>query len=269
MINERLSSSDVMWTDTAYSHANYDFFPLTPKIGTLLNKGRTVYVFHVTSPEKAVQNLKPIEGTKKSISTATKLPKDTLKYLEGVHHHGALYYLKGSLVVNVNTDAMTKPDEQGRRWMDLSSVDSQLLQKYRDYKNNDKELKSLKSKFEKALKRKDIPENKKIIQQYLIKYIDASTKFTEENVKFILDRLQKSDASDDPGYSFDWNELVVNNIKLIDVIYELNEEDDVTSQDMKKTVSGKAIEIPKKTSATKKKQMITDFVSSRLKKVGE
>jgi len=206
-----LEGIEAKWVEHAFELAwMRGLFPLTPEIGKILNKGKRVNTFHITSIEK-LDTLKSIVGSKKSISTTTRVPSSTINNgLMGIWESGVLFYLEGTLLVKGLDDIMSRPDNEGRRWIGFDYGDAEELWMIEFNKNNFKERGRDISWMKTGSK-----EQNQEIRKYLKDYVDTATKFGKqyrhELLQYFLDR--------DNTYA-DWDELVVNQVKLIDVIWD-------------------------------------------------
>lgn len=206
-----LEKIEAKWVEHAFELAwMRGLFPLTPEIGMILNKGKRVNTFHTTSI-KSLDKLKSLVGSKKSISTTTKVPN-----LRGIWEGGVLFYLEGTLLVKGLDDIMSRPDNEGRRWIGFDYGDAEELWMSEFGKNKFNQRGKKIAKME-----TDSKEQNEEIRKYLKEYIDTATKFAKkyryEILKYFIDK--------DNTYA-SWNELVVNQIKLIDVIWDTSYVDD-------------------------------------------
>jgi len=191
---------EIQWLKKSPELAAEYWFPLTPSIAKILNKGKTIKSFHITSFKKLNQ-LKSLEGTNKSISTMTRNKNIKLyRDLKAHWNHGVLCYLEGNIVLESKTDIMSVPDNTGRRWIKFDAPGSNITSF------------SLQSKF------KDFIDKEAGDFKYdLKKYIDASNKFAQENTTEILTTTFGGDLYDEE--LGDADEIVVNRIKLLDCAY--------------------------------------------------
>ena len=117
---------EIQWLKKSYELAATYHFPFTPVIANILNQGKTITSFHITSFEKLSQ-LKSLEGTKKAISTMTVARKNRLyKDLNAHWNNGVLCYLKGNLIIESKVDILSIPDDTGRRWIQFGAPGSAI-----------------------------------------------------------------------------------------------------------------------------------------------
>jgi hypothetical protein len=243
LLNEKVTG--VQWLDKAYNLAfNNHKIPMSPTIGNILNKGKRIRAFHVTSPEKLSQ-LNSLQGTKKSISCMTRVPDRLLnpdvRKIQGVWNSGVIFYLEGTLLLKARADIGSSPDEQGRRWVGLPPIHHNKWEKVvaKD-EMLDKISKQIyaNNAFGHPLRGK-VKIEPKLLYKALFRYIELAEKFVKENNEGIESEF-KSMKKDN------WNELLLNDIELIDAIWDGNEGDrkEVKSK-LESMVSGEVI-APKK-----------------------
>lgn len=211
-----LEKIEAKWVEHAFEMAwMKGLFPLTPEIGRILSKGRRVHTFHITSKE-SLDKLKSLVGSKKSISTTTYVPNQTMNGLKGIWESGVLFYLEGTLLVKGLVDIMSRPDNEGRRWIGFDDGDAEELWLI-ELENNKLHGRGRSiAQMETGSK-----EQNQEIRKYLKDYVDIATKFAKQHRYELLQYFIDKDNS----YA-DWDELVVNEIKLIDVIWDSSYVDD-------------------------------------------
>lgn len=197
--------TDVKWLQKTFDHCLDGNFPLTPKIAKALYDNKAV-VFHISDPLR-ILDLKKLIGTKKSLSTFTKMYSYQLNDIRGIQTKGGLLLqLEGNLVFKADSDIMSMPDEQGRRWISAKWIRSagDFFEKLDNIKDAlyDKIPKNLKSTWreDKQLKRSFISDYIKGVEDYVINNI--------EDLKELI--ANQSGGS--------WDEILVNEIKILDVL---------------------------------------------------
>jgi hypothetical protein len=234
--------ADVQWLGKAYDFAfNKGKIPMSPKIGNILNKSKRVRAFHITSPEKLSQ-LNSLQGTKKSISCMQHIPDTAFRgnKITGIWHNGVLFYLEGTLLVKAKRDIMSEPDEQGRRWVLLPS---RYRSRWEDVVAKDKEMRHLDRQM-----RGQIEPDKAVVKKYgdnwknyllhkkLYRYIKLAEWFVKQDSLGIADEY----IDDLDVFMSDWDEILLNDIKLIDAIWDGREGDKTKIiPQLKSMVSGK------------------------------
>lgn len=219
LLSEKIQQ-DVAWVGKAYEFAQEKKFPLTPSIGKLMNKNKRVTAFHVTSPEiDNLKRFKSLEGSKKSISCMTKIPQRTTDTLQGIHRHGVMFHVEGDLIIKGKVDIMSEPDEQGRRWFkfddQLNTEGASELQRiWTDMLNNDSKRKKI---FNSMVNEWDEKKIKNLYRDFIKRHVELAEEFTKKYA-FKIRRTFVSGDIDDTWSP--WNELLLNNIKLLDVIFD-------------------------------------------------
>ena len=101
-----------------WSSFDYVMLPLSPSIlGRIMKQTRDT-VFHVLS-WKDIDNLKRLQGKKKSISAFFRMEAESIE--DGVQSGGAIVAeLEANVLFSGEEDIMSKPDKTGRRWIDFA-----------------------------------------------------------------------------------------------------------------------------------------------------
>lgn len=197
--------TDVKWLQKTFNHCMDCNLPLTPKIAKALYDTKKT-VFHITDPLR-IFDLKKLSGSKKSISSFTKMFDYQLRNMGGVQTNGGLLlHIEGNLMLDSKSDIMSMPDEQGRRWISNEWIDQA----------NDffAELHKINANIKIELKIKsigDLTVNKQLRRTFISEYI----KRTEEHV---LKNTKELKALIDSQYGGSWDELLVNEINIKDVL---------------------------------------------------
>jgi hypothetical protein len=105
---------------------------------------------------------------------------------------------------------MSRPDNEGRRWIGFDYGDAEGLWMSEFSKRNFNQRGKKIAQMETGSK-----EQNEEIRKYLKEYVDTATKFAKQYRHEILQYFIDKDNT----YA-DWDELVVNQIKLIDVIWD-------------------------------------------------
>ena len=251
LLSEKVT--DVKWVSKAYTFAYSRKFPFTPKIAKILNEGKRVRAFHITSIKKLDQ-LDSLQGTKKSISCMTRIPNSSMRIdIPGIWNSGVMFYLEGTLLIKGDDDIMSEPDEQGRRWAELHG---NIYLDWFEFLEKDSKLRSIlddmngtrmvKYYTSSEKSKEDTKLRGEILRKYVERYIQLAEKFAEQNKSELADAFI-FDRNDDPN---GWDELLLNDIKLIDVIWGgfedgpyMMDDDEVNKvkSKLKSMISGKVI----------------------------
>ena len=217
--------------------------PISPAIfKRIFPKSVRSTVFHVTDVD-GIAKLKKIQGKKRSISAFYNM--DTSMIDHGIQTEGGyVVELEGDVLVAAEDDLATAPDKSGRRWITFST----LMNNPDDYpaglggktklkgmqKDIEEMMKTIVIKFQEPYDRKFFPDvnkswihlrrelenDKKLLSLVIKDYIDNmewimkkySKKLTSLFTKYLKKRTLKVDP--DSGDIPEWDELVVNNIKI-------------------------------------------------------
>jgi hypothetical protein len=230
---------DVKWLQKSYYFAAMGYLPLTPNIAKILNGEKRMQVFHVTDADNT-NRLKALEGTKKTVSAMNRIPIVTREDITGVWGNGVMFSMDGTVIINAKGDINSSPDESGRRWINLSDFspysDSKFAREFKDYLMLDKRLATLRKKLMKDYEQpgtiKDIKLSLsgKELNEFLTLYITRAMEWLKASSPDIgnhsdeIIRLAQSDTL--TGVS-DYNEILVNQIKLTAAIVNVVEMEDM------------------------------------------
>ena len=217
--------------------------PISPSIfKRIFPKSVRSTVFHVTDYD-GIEKLKKLQGKKSSISAFYNMSTEMIDY--GIQTEGGyVVELEGDVLVAAEDDLATAPDKSGRRWITFST----LMNNPDDYpaglggktklkgmeKDIEEMMKTIVIKFQEPDDRKFFPDvnkswihlrrelenDKKLLSLVIKDYIDNmewimkkySKKLTSLFTKYLKKRTLKVDP--DSGDIPEWDELVVNNIKI-------------------------------------------------------
>jgi hypothetical protein len=254
---------ETQWIEKSYDLASKYYFPFTPEVVKMLKGGERIKSFHITSFEKLNQ-LKSLEGTKKSISTFTRSKsKDLYKNLKIHWNHGILCYLEGDKVFKSTSDIMTVPDDTGRRWIKFNNpgnrVNADIIQSKFEKFMISNNMETLRDEILKANLEKDFSKEMNVKRNiYLKEYFKLAAEFARIHSNEILSKLGGEDLTDDE--LSDTDEVVLNNIKLLDCAYS-NEATPEEAQLINKIFPGEKISIPVNTGKTY--DIVNNFIKTR------
>lgn len=222
-------SGKPMWLKTNVQHISENRIPMTPTMGAALFSNRTIRTFHVTSIE-GVKGIKNLVQQKKPISTFTFMEDTYISKMRGIQTNGGIIFeILGKTLYAGMQDIMSRPDQRGRRWLDISTVIPS----------------SLRSEFDSLLtqwKRENGQNltNAKSMGQYRI--IASYTIMCEQFIKKHANDIRKYALSRSLGMG--WNEILVYNIQARDVLWTTSRADWTTSFEMikKKAEQGRELD---------------------------
>ena len=219
-INERESNLKTLaWFKKSYEHALRFRIPITPKLGKLLNDSIRITTFHITSIDN-ILNIRSLISKKKSLSTFTEMSDFFLEDMDGIQTEGTiLFQFEGDLLINAGYDIMSRPDEQGRRWLTVGELKNTDFFDYKWKDFQDEIDKKFSVDWQQHLYHSAenydydatwIKSNAKEISNYLNYYIKRAEEFVLTNKKIFLEMFSVK--------SGEWNEILVNNISVKDVL---------------------------------------------------
>jgi len=199
-------------------------------------------VFHVTDVD-GIAKLKKVQGKKSSISAFYNMSTDMIDH--GIQTEGGyVVELEGDVLVAAGDDLATQPDKSGRRWITFST----LMNNPDDYpaglggktklkgmqKDIEEMMKTMVIKYQEPDDRRFLPDVNKswihlrrelegdgkrlslVIKDYFLYMESIMKKYSKKLAPLFTKYLKKRTLSVDPdsGDVPQWDELVVNNIKI-------------------------------------------------------
>jgi len=231
----------------------------TPVSPTLIKRhigNIKVGAFHVTDPAGLTTIKSKIEGSAKSLSTFLTFGEDS-KIMDGFgvqSKGGIILELEGLLLGHSIVDMETQPDESGRRWIHpdnfekiygvsykINTLKKALLKKpswkkvaekvKKVNKSNDKKIDMDKYFFESAVWYTEHFENKSFKYKLIKEYMDMveAVVWKKNSAKIKKNFGKNLTAIDKRHAEFSWNELIISNVKVKDMLLMYNE--DMSSTD--------------------------------------
>ena len=200
---EQQQLNELKWLANVQSHIVRMDIPLTPSLVNYIWGKQRVTTFHV-GDVNGIDDMSKIVGTRKSLSTFRFMDKELLKDMKGIQTEGGIIYqIEGDLQFDAPVDILSGPDESGRRWVVLHVLPENLkLKFYDEFKNH--------NSFN------DINEPKDLISYY--RWIDGFIKTHSKEIReYFTDIKTHRD-----GKLNSWNETVVNNIQIKDILWREN-----------------------------------------------
>ena len=195
-------SNSPKWTDNYKWHIG-DSIPLTPTITKLIFEGKKSVAFHISDIDHN-KDVMSLEGTKKPISCFTYYKDMENTKITPHTKGGVVYLLEGDLLFSLNKDAMSKPDESGRRWISSNNFPSKFRNEMCEWRGKN----SIPTDFY----------SKKEYYIYLKKYIPFIEGLVKKHVEEIR-RFCNLYWWDSEGVKEDdYNEIVLSNIKVKEVL---------------------------------------------------
>ena len=200
---EQQQLNELKWLANVQSHIVRMDIPLTPSLVNYILGKQRVTTFHVGDVH-GIDDMSKIVGTRKSLSTFRFMDKELVGNMKGIQTEGGIIYqIEGDLQFDAPVDILSGPDESGRRWVVLHILPENLkLKFYDEFKNH--------NSFN------DINEPKDLISYY--RWIDG---FIKTHAKEIREYFTDIKTHRD-GKLNSWNETVVNNIQIKDILWREN-----------------------------------------------
>jgi len=200
---EQQQLNELKWLANVQSHIVRMDIPLTPSLVNYIWGKQRVTTFHVGDVH-GIDDMSKIVGTRKSLSTFRFMDKELLEDMKGIQTEGGIIYqIEGDLQFDSPVDILSGPDESGRRWVVLHILPENLkLKFYHEFKNH--------NSFN------EINEPKDLISYY--RWIDGFIKTHAKEIREYFTDIKKHRE----GKLNSWNETVVNNIQIKDILWREN-----------------------------------------------
>ena len=202
---EQQQLNELKWLANVQSHIVRMDVPLTPSLVNYIWGSQRVTTFHV-GDVNGINEIGAMVGTRKSLSTFRFMDKELVKNMKGVQTEGGIIYqIVGDLQFDSPTDVMSAPDETGRRWVNIRSF-------HNDFQNK------VELEYVKYEKFGDMDELSKSPKN-LIEYYRLMDQLVRENAKEIREYFTDIKKNRGGRESL-WNETVVNNIEVKDILWK-------------------------------------------------
>ena len=217
-----LLNEAVAWTYELLSLIEGKKIPLSPSIINLLYEDKIIDAFHISDTDN-ITNLSKIIGKRNTISSFLYYNESRIKKLAGVQTKGGIIYnLEGKLVFNSNSDIMSENDKSlNRRWISADTLSQDVYKDLIEFiKDNSRAEKNL---------------------NYIKAYLNAVKTSIIKHKNKIKNRIINHIINTEYG---DWNEILVKNIKIKEILYKPKENDDeeVITEDLKKICNNVVVE---------------------------
>jgi hypothetical protein len=201
---EQQQLNELKWLANVQSHIVKMDVPLTPSLVNYIWGKQRVTTFHV-SDVHGIDHIASMVGTRKSLSTFKFMEKTMLSKMRGVQTEGGIIYqIIGDLQFDAPSDIMSTPDEIGRRWINIFSFPD-------NFRNRLEHEYEVHEKF-RHMNEPSGP-SKDLIEYYRL--IDRLVKEYAKEIREHFTDIKKNRG----GRESSWNETVVNNIQVIDILW--------------------------------------------------
>lgn len=198
---EQQQLNELKWLSNVQSHIDKLDIPLTPSIVNYIWGKQRVTTFHI-GDVNGIDRMGEMVGTKRALSTFRYMEKNMLLGMKGIQTEGGIIYqIIGDLQFDAPADIMSTPDESGRRWITLHVLPKNFIDK-------------IVKEFPEHNNFNDINEPKDLINYY--RWVDGLVK---EYAKEIREHFTDIKTNRGGRESF-WNETVVNNIQIVDILWK-------------------------------------------------
>lgn len=259
--------NEIIMSGKSYQFAMERLFPLAGKIGDKIWEKQRIRGFHITKPEN-INGLKSMTGSRKALSVSTRIPGSSIIHIEGPVSAGMMVWVEGDVLFKSYSDLGSKPDENGRRWISLRKLSTQLFDDYLNHLANDREYemaydnallatKTLQkwaaftnpSEDPKEFAR--LRQNEKNAKALLIKaHMDSSWSWLTSGSNLVKMQMYVRDMGNQMFGNLGNNEYIVTNIKLIDaLIFDLDRGSDWEQRPTSKEVDANFEKIKKNISS--------------------
>jgi len=202
---EQQQLNELKWLSNVQSHIVKMDVPLTPSLVKYIWGSQRVTTFHV-GDVNGIDEIGAMVGTRKSLSTFRFMDKELVKNMKGVQTEGGIIYqIVGDLQFDSPTDVMSAPDETGRRWVNIRSFPH-------DFQNK------VEHEYEKYEKFRHMGGPSGSAKD-LIEYYRLMDQLVRENAKEIREYFTDIKKNRGGRESL-WNETVVNNIEVKDILWK-------------------------------------------------
>jgi hypothetical protein len=204
------SLNEVKWEGDTFTRCMQGQLPLSLNIVKQLVEPIKTTSLHVTTIEN-LPKVAALEGTKKSISTFNKIDKYSkiVQNGKGVDTDGGVFVVVSGVVLAQSImDLWTAPDKQGRRWVNPGTVIDGLGRETDIVFNFAPHLKPFKKRWLEDPLNEFTPTEK---NEFIRLYYKEAEKFMLSKKKEFQDKYLNSNQL---YYESDWNEVVLNQIKI-------------------------------------------------------
>ena len=198
---EQQQLNELKWLSNVQTHISRMDLPLTPSLVNYIWGKQRVTTFHI-GDVNGIDKMGEMVGTRKSLSTFRFMEKDMLENVKGIQTNGGIIYqIEGDLQFDAPIDVLSGPDESGRRWIVFMVLPENVKIKFLNEFKSHNEF-------------NDINEPKDLINYY--RWIDGFVKTHAKEIREHFTDIKKHRE----GKESLWNETVVNNIKIVDVLWK-------------------------------------------------
>lgn len=216
---------EVAWQGGKASEQLSNSIPLTDNIMNIIyGENKRINVFHLTS-DKYIDNIKSLIGSRKSISTFTYINGQILSKGGIMSKGGIIFQLEGTVLFHGQHDLLSQPDSTGRRWIKIHQFPLEFKKEYSILSNKWKEKYGT-DRFGSA-QINNIQQMKEVykdIEDLVKKY---SSQIIKKNHTGEYEEEKPWGIEQSSNISKEYNEYIVNNIKIKDILIDATKYDNV------------------------------------------
>lgn len=208
---EQQQLNELKWLSNVRSHIGKMDVPLTPSLVNYIWGKQRVTTFHVGDVH-GIDDMRSIVGSRKSLSTFRYMDKVMVKSMRGIQTEGGIIYqIEGDLQFDAPRDIMSAPDETGRRWVNIYSFPENFRNRLEDEYHVRENKFRWNSQEEYGFDWNDA----KFHLKDLMEYYRLMERLIKEYAKDIREYFTNI-----KGRQTSWNETVVNNIQIKDILWK-------------------------------------------------
>ena len=191
--------------------------PLTPTITKLIFEGKKSVAFHISDIYHN-KDLMALEGTKKPISCFTYYKDMETTKITPHTKGGVVYLLEGDLLFSYNKDAMSSPDESGRRWVSTDNFPHKFQDELSEWRKKNPYWTNREGDTVKLVVPGENPDvGLEVGYSFIKKYIHFIEELVKKHVEDIR-RFCNLYYNDSDSKEYDYNEIVLSNVKVKEVL---------------------------------------------------
>lgn len=208
---EQQQLNELKWLANVRTHIGKMDVPLTSSLVNYIWGKQRVTTFHVGDVH-GIDDMGSIDRSRKSLSTFRYMDKLMVKSMRGIQTEGGIIYqIEGDLQFDAPRDIMSAPDETGRRWVNIYSFPENFRKRLED----EYHVRESKFRWDRQEEYGFDWNDAKFHLKDLMEYYRLMERLIKEHAKEIREYF-----ADIKGRQTSWNETVVNNIQIKDILWK-------------------------------------------------
>lgn len=210
---EQQQLNELKWLADVRTHIAKMNVPLTPTLVNYIWGKQRVTTFHV-GDVNGIDKVASMIDSKKSLSTFRYMEKVMVRSMRGIQTEGGIIYqIEGDLQFDAPTDILSAPDETGRRWVNIYSFPEKFRNRIEDEYGERERV--FRWENPGTFDWYDFKFDMKDLREYY-RMMDRLVKEYAQEIREYFTDIKKNRG--DRGSS--WNETVVNNIRIKDILWK-------------------------------------------------